>query len=126
MAESQLVKRRHAVLLVLIAISSVANGATRSATVPRQFRGDWGYPGVPCKTEVALRIDGKILWFDEYHGEALQVIRRSSRAISASLAFSGEGHEWSGDVTLTLSRSGNELVIRPERDSSRYIRCKKR
>jgi hypothetical protein len=109
------------------AFSAVAQSHSFVQLIPKRFRGAWGYPGVPCQPDLramALRIDATVLRFDEYDGKVQQVIRRGDRAISVVLDFSGEGHRWSEVARLTLTHSGDELVIRPERDSPRYVRCK--
>jgi hypothetical protein len=106
-------------------ISAHATSAA-GVRIPPQFRGAWGYPGIPCKADLsasALRIHAKTVQFDEYRADVQRVVREGHRAIRATLAFSGEGHEWSGVVRFTVSHSGSELVMWPERDSPRYIRC---
>lgn len=119
-------------LTLMIAFALLIAAHTTSAAgnlIPPQFRGAWGYPGVPCKADrsaAALLIDAKTLQFDEYRADVQRFIRQSGNVVTATLDFSGEGHEWSGYARLALSLSGRELVIRPERDSARYIRCERR
>jgi hypothetical protein len=114
-------------LMITFALLMAAHASSAADNlIPPQFRGAWGYPGVPCKADrsaAALLIDAKTLQFDEYRADVQRVVRVTGRVVRARLAFSGEGHEWSGDAGFALSDSGRELVIRPERDSARYIRC---
>jgi hypothetical protein len=111
-----------------LAFSVVAQSQTPAQLIPERFRGAWGYPGVPCQPDLsamAVRVEAEALRFDEYDGKVQQVVQHGDRAISVLLDFGGEGHRWSGTARLTLSRSGDELVIRPERDAPRYVRCER-
>lgn len=105
-------------------------GSLPGDIIPAPFRGRWGLTPADCdvaagRAEGLLTIGSEILRFYESVAEPLTLETMGRTAISGSFAFSGEGMEWTREMTLTLGPDGKTLV-RAENDpraSYTYTRC---
>lgn len=106
-----------------------ATPATLTA-FPPAFRGRWGLVVADCQpgrsdAKGLMEVGPDTLRFYESRGTARKLVQPRPGRIEATLAFSGEGMEWSATQALTLTNDGQTLV-REERDppsSLRYTKC---
>ena len=105
-------------------------GTFPGTLIPRSFHGRWGMVAADCGPDKAaakglLTIGSEILRFYESVGEPVTLEQTGPGRIEGSFAFSGEGMEWTKQMTLTLGSDGDTLV-RTESDpdgSFTYTRC---
>lgn len=106
-------------------------GTDRTAAIPAEMQGRWGLKPADCRSEAAeglLTVAPDRLTFYESVGELGDVTARTDNRIRATYAFTGEGMNWTRDVSLTLEDDGRTLVRR-ERGSEAspgafiYTRC---
>ncbi len=105
-------------------------GSLPGGIIPTTFRGRWGLVPTDCGPDKGgakglMTIGSEILRFYESVAEPLTLEQAGSDAIKGSFAFSGEGMEWTKDMTLTL-RANGETLVRTEAEpqgSYTYTRC---
>ncbi|MET0362397.1 MAG: hypothetical protein ABW048_11695 [Sphingobium sp.] len=98
--------------------------------VPLAFHGRWGMVPGDCGPDAAIAkglmtVDGKQLRFYESVGKPAVVTSPTPTRLEGRFSFTGEGMDWSKDMTLTLGGNGDTL-IRTEKDptaSYTYKRC---
>ena len=114
--------------------TSAAKVADAGANIPVAMQGRWGLIAADCTTtngdEKGLMIvSSDTLKFYESRGKLAKIAERSANRLRADFAYSGEGMEWKGDVTLYLQDGGKALIKR-ETDADagpstvKYARCK--
>lgn len=99
-------------------------------TIPVAFHGRWGMVPADCGPDASiakglLTIDDAQLRFYESVGKPAVVTYPTPSRVEGRFAFTGEGMDWSKDMTLALEGSGDRLV-RTEKDpvaSYGYKRC---
>lgn len=83
--------------------------------IPVALRGAWGMVPGDCTStrgdaKGLLRVSATTLTFYESVGRLGTVKDRSENSLRADYAFTGEGMEWTRDITLTVSNGGNTLT----------------
>ena len=109
----------------------VAGAPSSSAAIPIEMHGRWGLTPADCAKDGAeglLTVSPDKLTFYESVGELADVTARTEDRVRATFGFSGEGMEWTRDVTLTLEEDGRTLVRREQGAEAspgafKYTRC---
>ena len=83
--------------------------------IPVALQGNWGLVPADCTSRRGdakglLRVSGTTLTFYESVGKLGTIRDRSETSLRADYAFTGEGMEWTRDVTLTSSNGGKTLI----------------
>lgn len=112
-----------------------AGNATSAAkpsahAIPDAFQGRWGMVPGDCGPDASIAkglmvVDGEKLRFYESVGKPAVVTWPAPDRMEGRFSFSGEGMEWSKDMTLTLKEK--DKLVRTEKDpvaSYTYMRCK--
>ena len=84
-------------------------------SIPMAMRGRWGLVPADCTSDRGdakglLTIEAGSIRFYESVAKLAKVGQRSETALKASYAFSGEGMEWTRDMTLALQPGGKVLI----------------
>ena len=82
--------------------------------IPVAFRGEWNSEISACGTgsnDSRLLTSGRKISFYESDGDVKVVWLHTSRAITVSATYAGEGQVWDRADRLVLSRSANDLTI---------------
>lgn len=98
------------------------------AEIPAAFHGRWGLAAADCGPDAGaakglLTITGDMLRFYESVGKPARLSRTRPDQVEGRFAFSGEGMDWSKDLTLSLEEG---QLVRREHDpaaSYTYSRC---
>lgn len=98
--------------------------------IPQAFQGRWGLVAADCGPDKAaakglLTITGGMLRFYESVAKPANLSRPAPERLEGRFSFTGEGMEWSKDMSLGLRDNGATLV-RTESDpvaSYTYRRC---
>lgn len=96
--------------------------------VPDAFRGRWGMVPLDCGPDAAIAkglmtVSGRELRFYESVGKPAVVNYPTPTRMEGRFSFTGEGMEWSKDMTLTVE---GDTLVRTERDPVArytYTRC---
>jgi len=85
------------------------------ATIPVALHGNWGMVPADCAStrgdaKGLVKIAPTTLRFYESVGRLGTLEERSDTSIRADYAFTGEGMNWTRDVTLTVSNGGKTLT----------------
>ena len=89
-------------------------GAIAAPVIPVAFRGEWNSDISACGTgsnDSRLIVFGRKISFYESDGDVKIVWLHTTRAITVSATYAGEGQVWDRSDRLVLSRSGNDLTI---------------
>lgn len=100
------------------------------SAIPAAFHGRWGMVPADCGPDASIAkglmtVNGAMLRFYESVGRPVTIDTPAPDRLSGRFGFTGEGMEWSKDITLTLADNGN-AIIRTESDPDtqyRYARC---
>jgi hypothetical protein len=89
--------------------------STPESSIPAALQGRWGMVAADCTStrgdaKGLLRISPTTLTFYESVGRLASVKERSDTRLRADYAFTGEGMNWTRDVTLTVSADGGTLT----------------
>lgn len=88
---------------------SVAEG------IPAGLQGRWGLVPADCTStrgdaKGLIEVDGESITFYESRAVLEDVATSQPEMVEARFAFTGEGQEWTRDMTWRLSEDGNQLV----------------
>lgn len=89
-------------------------GAIAAPVIPVAFRGEWNSDTSACGTnsnDSRLIVFGRKISFWESDGDVKFVWVHTTRAITVSATYAGEGQVWDRSDRLVLSRSSNDLTI---------------
>ncbi|MFA9200554.1 MAG: hypothetical protein ACEQR8_05110 [Cypionkella sp.] len=83
--------------------------------IPPALQGNWGLVAADCTSQRGdakglLRISATTLTFYESFGRLGTIKDRGDTSLRADYAFTGEGMEWTRDITLTVSADGKSLT----------------
>jgi hypothetical protein len=109
--------------------AAAGSPSVAARAIPAAFHGRWGMVAGDCGPDASIAkglmtVDGEKLRFYESVGKPAVVTNPTPARMQGRFAFSGEGMEWSKDMTLTLD---GDSLVRTETDpaaSYRYMRCK--
>ncbi|HEX7858567.1 MAG TPA: hypothetical protein VF503_33190 [Sphingobium sp.] len=108
--------------------NAVSTTAPTDQAIPVAFQGRWGMVPKDCGPDAAIAkglmtVDGKQLRFYESVGKPAVVNYPTPSHMEGRFSFTGEGMDWSKDMTLTVA--GDKLT-RTEKDPTAsyvYTRC---
>ena len=110
---------------------SSADQAEKS--IPAAMRGRWGLVPLDCSGDPAaakglIKIDAGSIKYYESVAKLAKVTQRSDTAMRATYAFSGEGMDWTRDMTLALQPGGKVLIKQEFGEDAppgpyKYMRC---
>ncbi len=88
-----------------------------AASIPAAVRGRWGLVPADCTStrgdaKGLIQVSAQDIRFYESVARLGTVKERSSDSIRANWAFTGEGMNWTRDLSLTVQNGGNRLVRR--------------
>lgn len=116
-----------------IANASDAAVADRGAIVidgriPAAFLGRWGLVPADCTSTAGdnkglMTVEPDRLSFYESRATIARLERVSPTELRATLAFSGEGQQWTQETPLILEDGGNALIRVADGQTLRYKRC---
>lgn len=108
--------------------------ANDNGPVPAAFHGRWGLVPGDCESgrgdaKGLLEISPDALIFYESEGRLSKLADQTPTRIRASFAFTGEGVEWTRDITLDLMDGGRTLIRSETGEGAqsapfRYKKCK--
>ncbi|OWK28179.1 hypothetical protein [Sphingomonas mucosissima] len=111
----------------------VANAASTPEPVadrriPSAFLGRWGLVPADCTSTMGdnkglMTVTPDRLTFYESRAAIARLEALSPTELRASLAFTGEGQEWTQETPLILEENGRVLVRVAEGERLRYTRC---
>ena len=83
--------------------------------IPSTLHGRWGLVAADCTStrgdaKGLIEVDGESITFYESRAVVDEVETSQPTMIAARFAFTGEGQEWTRDVTWRLSDDGSQLV----------------
>lgn len=101
----------------------------RQSGIPVAFRGRWGMTSADCDlsrsdTKGLVTVSANELKFYESLGRLKQITQVSPTEVKARFDFSGEGQNWTKDMTLKLDQGGT-ILIRVEQDPAGTYRHEK-
>lgn len=112
------------------AVVDVSNGAAAvvpaSTKIPESLHGRWGMVPADCTStrgdaKGLLTVGADTLTFYESRAKLTKVASADPDRFSGAFAFTGEGQEWTRDVTL--GRQGDTLTREEEGQRFTYKRC---
>lgn len=97
-----------------------------TAAIPVAFHGRWGMVPADCTStrgdaKGLLVIDADKLSFYESRARPRRITASAPNRVQGDFAFSGEGQEWTANVTLT--RQGDTLIREEDGPRFTYKRC---
>jgi hypothetical protein len=108
--------------------ASPTDAATAPGRLPAAFLGRWGLVPADCTStrgdaKGLMTVEADRLTFYESRATIARVDTVSPTELKASLAFSGEGQEWTQETPLILEDNGNALTRTADGQTLRYTRC---
>lgn len=96
--------------------------------IPSAFLGRWGLVPADCTSTMGdnkglMTVTPDRLTFYESRATIARLEAVSPAELRASLAFTGEGQEWTQETPLILEENGRVLVRVAEGERLRYTRC---
>ncbi|QNE33259.1 hypothetical protein F1C10_01780 [Sphingomonas sp. NBWT7] len=96
--------------------------------MPPAFLGRWGLVPADCTStrgdaKGLMTVEADRLTFYESRATISKLTAVSPTELRASLAFSGEGQEWTQETPLVLEDNGNALTRVADGQTLRYTRC---
>lgn len=96
--------------------------------IPPSFHGRWGLVAADCTSTAGdnkglMTVEADRLSFYESRASVSRIEALSPTELKVSLAFSGEGQEWTQDTPLVLEQNGNVLTRFADGQTLRYTRC---
>ena len=107
-------------------------GAATLKEIPLRFQGRWGLGAAECdpaNADIAkglMTVEPTRFSFYESRGTPSRIAAEGPDRLRLSVDYTGEGQEWTHDVTLTLSDRGKTLIRdEPKADTGTltYTRC---
>ena len=88
--------------------------ASQPNAIPDAFHGEWNEDGNACGTasndsKLVISESRLSFWESDAFVKSLQI--NNPRSVTVTANYTGEGQNWSGTITLNLSRSEQELTI---------------
>lgn len=104
------------------------SGIIADKHIPPAFLGRWGLVPADCTSTAGdnkglMTVAPDRLSFYESRATITRLEGVSSTELRATLAFSGEGQQWTEDTPLTLEENGNVLTRVADGQTLRYTRC---
>ncbi|WP_219729774.1 hypothetical protein [Sphingomonas sp. NBWT7] len=102
--------------------------AANDGRLPPAFLGRWGLVPADCTStrgdaKGLMTVEADRLTFYESRATISKLTAVSPTELRASLAFSGEGQEWTQETPLVLEDNGNALTRVADGQTLRYTRC---
>ncbi len=102
--------------------------AAINGRLPPAFLGRWGLVPADCTStrgdaKGLMTVEADRLTFYESRATIAKLATVSPTELRASLAFSGEGQEWTQETPLVLEDNGNALTRVADGQTLRYTRC---
>jgi len=96
--------------------------------IPAAFLGRWGLVPEDCTSlggdnKGLMTIEPDRLSFYESRAAVIKLTGISPTELRATLAFSGEGQQWTQETPLILENNGNALTRVADGQTLRYTRC---
>jgi hypothetical protein len=96
--------------------------------IPPRFQGRWGLVPADCTSTKGdnkglMTVGRDRLSFYESRASVSKIEALSPTELKVSLAFTGEGQEWTQDTPLVLEQNGNVLTRFADGQTLRYTRC---
>lgn len=96
--------------------------------IPAAFLGRWGLTAGDCTStggdnKGLMTIEPDRLTFYESRATIARLTARSPTELHATLAFTGEGQEWTQETPLILENDGAALTRVADGQTLRYARC---
>jgi hypothetical protein len=96
--------------------------------IPPRFQGRWGLVPADCTStrgdnKGLMTVGRDRLSFYESRASVSKIEALSPTELKVSLAFTGEGQEWTQDTPLVLEQNGNVLTRFADGQTLRYTRC---
>ena len=109
-------------------VPTATDAATADGRIPEPFRGRWGLVPADCTStrgdsKGLMTVEADRITFYESRAAVTKLRLVSPTELKASLAFSGEGQEWTQDTPLVLEDNGNALTRFADGQTLRYARC---
>lgn len=96
--------------------------------IPPAFLGRWGLVPADCTSmggdnKGLMTVESDRLTFYESRASVAKISTTSATEVQVTLAFSGEGQEWTQDTPLVLEDNGNGLTRFADGQTLHYTRC---
>lgn len=96
--------------------------------IPEPFLGRWGLVPADCTStrgdnKGLMTVEADRLSFNESRATIAKLEAVSATELRATLAFNGEGQEWTEQTPLVLEDNGNVLTRLADGQTLRYTRC---
>ncbi|WBH16245.1 hypothetical protein [Sphingomonas radiodurans] len=109
-------------------VPTVEPSADTAGRLPAAFLGRWGLVPADCTStrgdnKGLMTVEADRLSFYESRATIAKLAIISPTELRATLAFTGEGQEWTQDTPLMLEHEGNVLTRFADGQTLRYTRC---
>ncbi len=96
--------------------------------IPPAFLGRWGLVPAACTSmggdnKGLMTVEADRLSFYESRASVAKIEAKSANEVQVTLAFSGEGREWTQDTPLVLGPDGSTLTRYADGQTLNYTRC---
>ena len=98
-----------------VPVTAVPRNTARDRALPKEFQGYWGVTPNDCELANTnatgrINVDADRIRFFESRARVVDVVSRSTYAVTVDLRFEGEGQTWQRRTILSLENGGTALV----------------